>query len=85
MVKDDAHSIPSSGQIMYFGLSFSPTGMMCVLSRLHARPEMAWKFFIYFVACLKLSGVRVMKSVVSSAKFLDIFRLSDLDEQNLDH
>ena len=70
MVKDDDHSIPSSGQSVSLGSFFTHTGMTRVLSRLQGRPEMLWKFFIYFVACLRLSGVRIIRSVVSSAKAL---------------
>ena len=42
MVKLSLHAIPSSGHKMSFGLFLAPTGIMWVLSRLHANPEIRW-------------------------------------------
>ena len=68
MVKVSDHAIPSSGQMMSLGLFLTPTGMMWVLSRLHARPDIWWKAVMYFVAYFRLLGHLFIKSVVSSAK-----------------
>ena len=67
MVKVEVQVIPSSGQRISLGSFMAPTGMTVVLSKLHAKPEMVWKSWIYFVAFSRLLGVRCMKSVVSSA------------------
>ena len=68
MVKDDDHFMPSSGQSMSVGSFLVPTGMTLVLSKLQAKPDMLWKFWMYFVANCRLLAVRSMKRVVSSAK-----------------
>ena len=39
IVKVSDHDIPSSGHKISLGLCFTPMGMMCVLSRLQASPE----------------------------------------------
>ena len=39
MVNVSVHDIPNSGHNISFGSSFSPMGMIWVLSRLHARPD----------------------------------------------
>ena len=44
--------------------STSPSGITCVLSKLHARPEIVWNL----VALRRFVSVRFMKSVVASAK-----------------
>ena len=48
--------------------STSPSEITCVLSKLHARPEIVWNLVLNLVALRRFVSVRFMKSVVASAK-----------------
>ena len=67
MVKEEDQVMPRSGQIFSLGSSRAPTRITWGFSRLHARPDIDWKLWMYLVAALRFSGVLFKNKMVSSA------------------